>query len=1178
MDIILRDNIKKYKDIITYLKKKINQTGGNREKEFSQLGGIFPLDKMKDVLYETSKFKDTNYKIKDLYDMFDSFDKQLDNYITEINNVHKLIKEHVPDLSDMTEINEKLKEIQSTINKIINAHSMTKDVFPQPEIIQITKKDGYEKVSLIYQGMINNHNKLIEDIKKNKENQNLDYIYEQLNVSVERQINDVTNFNKMIDSAIQILYDQSVFKLDDFDLGDMKKVTGDDIYNYTKRLHVSDSENVIIPRKMGIFVEMTGSILSGLKELAVSEMPEYKIIVNDYFTSQFGGNNSSNQYGGKKRNEIISDLVRNTLNLGHILQQCNSKMELYNDSLIKYKLFKIQLNHFILYLSLIALSPKMIKHLVIYTHINKGICQFYLSIINSLLEQISLENRRIDVIYFQQNHYITLLYMKKILKFLIDNMKTLDLIDINACGGNIKKGFIILNHFKDILESYHETWQSKVTVYSRINDWDDGSLPKRDSDKMFVRDKDDARILNVNKLACKKNCKLHCDALLGDGITKIKFSEVFDTENFQRNNDITKYMTLETQLSKKKGVMLMTYGYSGTGKTFTLFGSSGNREREFSQFGSVGAKQGLLQSTLNNIRGLAEVRFRVLELYGLGVQYPHYWNGRIKQSIITYDLEINEENEIIIVRENKRDDIKFNLDEANNKFISLSENKVEGTFKKFDKFIGELDNIRRSNGRIRITANNPESSRSIVIYEFHLLIENSYVPFVIIDLPGREEIVETYVENYLNRPFIPETKKTSFYKGLLSSMSINPLGLALLVPSVIFNTFNNLQYSQRKNITDTILMFEGNDHFDIETQNEEISEELMLEASRRGNAGTFQQENLGVVGKERKPITLSYIYNFNDHAWTTERKFLMIKNPHYSRKPGNEIHTYQEMVVNIKGAGTMEKSRPTNSKQIDVSVNSIQYQSVLALHLMNRLILLNRFDVIEQIYINVIKQYFDMTDVIRRIGSDAKSKRAFLLNFFENKRIDNATDEQLTNLVDEIVNFKTYMAPFEGIYINENIMGLIKVLSSSILQRDDKFIKAHLMEEQNKSLGFKQQKSNIRQLNMNLYHPICRNKEESYENICRNNEKLDSMNENNKLSYSSQKIFNYEHPSIESIINIYVNPHTINTSKGEVKIEEVSDFKLFYLFSNTQMEKKCIHQWKLLYNTLSFINVIDTNF
>ena len=62
---------------------------------------------------------------------------------------------------------------------------------------------------------------------------------------------------------------------------------------------------------------------------------------------------------------------------------------------------------------------------------------------------------------------------------------------------------------------------------------------------------------------------------VNDGIKNVvldetyKFTEVFDTVNFPENEDISKYMTLETQLSKKKSVCLLTYGYSGTGKTYT---------------------------------------------------------------------------------------------------------------------------------------------------------------------------------------------------------------------------------------------------------------------------------------------------------------------------------------------------------------------------------------------------------------------------------------------------------------------------------------------------------------------------------------------------------------------------------------------------------------------------------
>src|SRR5205085_3140631 len=121
------------------------------------------------------------------------------------------------------------------------------------------------------------------------------------------------------------------------------------------------------------------------------------------------------------------------------------------------------------------------------------------------------------------------------------------------------------------------------------------------------------------------------------------FTEVFDSINFPENGDISKYMTLETQLAKQKGICILTYGYSGTGKTYTLFGN--------------GIKDGMLQSTLINISNLNKVEFRVFEIYGLGMAYDYYWNDKAnKQSKINdiYHLidhyELNKTGNIISVK------------------------------------------------------------------------------------------------------------------------------------------------------------------------------------------------------------------------------------------------------------------------------------------------------------------------------------------------------------------------------------------------------------------------------------------------------------------------------------------------------------------------------------------------
>ena len=614
---------------------------------------------------------------------------------------------------------------------------------------------------------------------------------------------------------------------------------------------------------------------------------------------------------------------------------------------------------------------------------------------------------------------------------------------------------------------------------------------------------------------------------------------MFDSNDFKNNADVTKYMTIETQLSKKKGVMLMTYGYSGTGKTFTLFGSSG-----------VNKKQGMLQSTLNNIRGLDEVRFRVLELYGLGVQYPYYWESKdIKQHIITYNLYINENNTIKIKDHNENENIKGILNDTETGFKSLQGNRVKEIFKNFDKFIDDIDHIRKKENRIRKTPNNPESSRSIVIYEFHLLIEGSYVPFIIIDLPGREEIVETFSDDYLSQNFIPEDKNTVFNRALLSSMSINPLTLSLLVPSVIFNTFNNLSTEVRKSITDTMLKFEiYNTQFDeIEGDDEYGGNEKSV---------MFSEENLGKIKK--KPISLSRIYDFTTNGWKGMRQFKMINNEKGNKK--------QENIINIKGANDGE-SQLSGKNQVKTNINSIQYQAVLCLHLLNRLIILNKFDVMEKIYENIIEKYINMDEVMKNINKK---------EFYENYTGKQYTGENIDDLVDNIIKYKSFLAPFEGIYINESIVGLIKVLSRNVLNKSDEYIKKNLIKEQDKTLSFKFKKEEIRSNNRKLYKSEKKHDDINtvpYENIFIDNTILNNIIESNKSSYSSQKIFNYDNPSIQQIISAYMSERKIE----DKKLQSVSDFKMFYLMTNTQMEKKCVHQLKLLENTISFINVINSS-
>jgi hypothetical protein len=225
------------------------------------------------------------------------------------------------------------------------------------------------------------------------------------------------------------------------------------------------------------------------------------------------------------------------------------------------------------------------------------------------------------------------------------------------------------------------------------------------------------------------------------------------------------------------------------------------------------------------------------------------------------------------------------------------------------------------------------------------------------------------------------------------------------------------------------------------------------------------------------------------------------------------------------------------------------------------------FDVIEKLYKNISNTYFKANENIPKI-----KKQLALKTIFDDKKIDTIGDEDLNKLYSEFANFTTYMAPFEGIYINENIIGLIKVLAQNVANKSDSYILNHLTSIQDVNLNFETQKKNLRYLNFNLYKEFADSTSKEYENIYRSEDKLEELQ---KSSYSSQKIYEYDNPFIKSIINVYTKQRNVEFEGKNVVLKDISSFKLFYLFSNTQMTKKCKHQWKLLNETVSFINTIN---
>jgi hypothetical protein len=161
----------------------------------------------------------------------------------------------------------------------------------------------------------------------------------------------------------------------------------------------------------------------------------------------------------------------------------------------------------------------------------------------------------------------------------------------------------------------------------------------------------------------------------------------------------------------------------------------------------------MLQETLKNLGSGVNIQVKIFELYGLGVPYKFYWEDTTNfcHFIYAYNiLESIDENQAqteIEIKDYKKEEFSKYLDK------NANYNKLNNiTIDNFTNIINRIDDIRKDKGRIKSTLNNPESSRSIMIYDFKIDFGkeneiNKSVNFVVADLPGKEDIYQTYCRN-----------------------------------------------------------------------------------------------------------------------------------------------------------------------------------------------------------------------------------------------------------------------------------------------------------------------------------------------------------------------------------------------------------------------------------------------
>ena len=468
------------------------------------------------------------------------------------------------------------------------------------------------------------------------------------------------------------------------------------------------------------------------------------------------------------------------------INQYNDKMEELNQYLMLYKkvyndcnkaiqefnILYIHLYHHQQFISNYIQVILLKQNYTIYQNISRGMVNYYYKEIKKINDLFKSKKMSNIILYFYKNHYINIQILINFFKILDENWKGeykdgTNLLDeseknksrlelLKSTDEKFKLGVFVFNMFKNIIDAYLMTNNVPVAVYLRINDYSKGP-----SIKTFVKN-DGININGTLNFDNFKNCKDTDDIVIKstpkidldnldkfkDKIKDITFKQIYDPEGFNDNTTLALYMGLPNFLSLQKSILFITYGYSGVGKTFTLFGGL-NTDK-------IGRLDGILQKTLQSITEKEEIRMRTFEIYGLALPYKSYWQNKKPEDFnhLIHTYEYDSETLTNIKSDKKTGhemttylkDIEI-LDDFGGSYKPISSEQIS----EFYNFTDNIDKIRESEGRIKKTINNPQSSRSIMVYEFKIKLSSNpskFVSFIVMDLPGKEDIKNTYVNGY----------------------------------------------------------------------------------------------------------------------------------------------------------------------------------------------------------------------------------------------------------------------------------------------------------------------------------------------------------------------------------------------------------------------------------------------
>jgi len=941
--------------------------------------------------------------------------------------------------------------------------------------------------------------------------------------------------------------------------------------------------------------------------------------------------------------------------LKNIKEKFDKDTDQYYKLIKEYNEWQMKFMHYIIYLLLIGTNQIVKTSYAYFIYIDRPFLDFYRRELGIMKNNKDKMEKLGPILKKKYDIVIDVLYA--FLTTLVQELAINEILDIKACSEDIQNKFLLFNSFYPIIEKHKGLNPQNLTIYSRINDFgtiknvavtyktffsEKELLPTGETDRLYInfdsckekyyKDLEDEiqkvedKIKNnsTKKLKKKKqklekelqNRKKKYDEGF-EGLKKklqkgknnmkyLRLSQVFDSKNTPSNDSLATQTLINYQLTKQENIAVTTYGYSGVGKTFTIFGSK------------RAGKKGLLQSALD-LEGLISVDIRIFELYGSGANLQKYWNdlNDINSKLFAYKVAIiGEKNNQPIdpkelgignIREIEDNEHISNYINNDEDFTTISSIQIgENIFGTFDNLVEAIDDERRKHERIRATPNNPESSRSIMIYNFKFKFDIKQEPgqpkkkddaiFLIVDLPGREDILRSFPDSYLiENEFISNTlklKETSMNKQIyevlhltLSAMALNPLILPLIW---LHETETSSFYDGVKNTKNTF----NNGYLEFQSIIYDVINKESLKKNRKAILGDelesfYPNTNLNLGDEIWHPIIVT------NKSYPDLKKLLKKKS---SKRPILIKHLIDIDETNWKFKN-MKNQKPQLNRTGDFGnwvPNDIQWHAIITMIIMKRIILSGQFKILKKINDKIVEKLLNDV-IIHKIenanNNDLKNYFTILLKFRYYKNIykfknmkdymvkyDNLTELQKKNLSDKkpqdiVENTYSWNKPgaenelkkvlknqliydytratSEGIFINENIAGFIKYLAENIGD-----IKNYTVEKQKTTDLNKMAQSFITLIKGGLYLGT---------NLTMNL----SQSNKNKLyeeieAYSSQRMFN-EEPIMETVLSKY----TKKNSK-----DKITDCKVLFLKTNVDDKRKCKAQIEMVNTSYNFISKI----